>query len=120
MTEEAGRVTGIFCQGFDVTQEHLAQEALRESEARLRLALEAGRLAEVTFHIQDGSVTHSPAYAQLLGHPPDATVTLDQIRLQYHPEDRERVLRERQAILDGDREFYEVEKRVVWPDGQVR
>jgi PAS domain-containing protein len=35
-TDEAGRVTGIFCEGFDVTETFVAQENLRKSEARLR------------------------------------------------------------------------------------
>ena len=33
--DDAGRVTGIFCEGHDVTEIHLAQEALRENQARL-------------------------------------------------------------------------------------
>ena len=34
--DEAGEVTGIFCEGYDVTESHAAQAALRQSEARLR------------------------------------------------------------------------------------
>jgi len=34
--DEAGQVTGIFCEGYDVTENHAAQAALRENEARLR------------------------------------------------------------------------------------
>jgi len=36
ITAEDGAVTGIFCEGFDVTEAHLAQQKLRDSEARLR------------------------------------------------------------------------------------
>ncbi len=36
VVDEAGQVTGIFCEGYDVTESHAAQAALRESEARLR------------------------------------------------------------------------------------
>jgi signal transduction histidine kinase/CheY-like chemotaxis protein len=38
VTDEAGEVTGIFCEGSDVTGMLRAQQALRESEARLREA----------------------------------------------------------------------------------
>jgi PAS domain S-box-containing protein len=36
VVDEAGQVTGIFCEGYDVTESHAAQAALRENEARLR------------------------------------------------------------------------------------
>jgi PAS domain S-box-containing protein len=36
--DDVGRVTGIFCEGFDVTEARRAEQALRESEARLREA----------------------------------------------------------------------------------
>jgi PAS domain-containing protein len=42
VTDEAGQVTGIFCEGYDVTDTHLAQEALYATGRRqaFRLALE--------------------------------------------------------------------------------
>lgn len=36
VVDEAGQVTGIFCEGYDVTESQTAQAALRENEARLR------------------------------------------------------------------------------------
>jgi signal transduction histidine kinase/CheY-like chemotaxis protein len=33
--DDAGKVTGIFCEGHDATQTHQAQQALRENQARL-------------------------------------------------------------------------------------
>jgi PAS domain S-box-containing protein len=38
MHDDAGAVTGIFCEGFDVTEARRAEQALRDSEARLREA----------------------------------------------------------------------------------
>jgi two-component system sensor kinase FixL len=40
VTDEAGAVTGIFCEGFDVTEAHIAKEKLRESEAQLQSILD--------------------------------------------------------------------------------
>jgi PAS domain S-box-containing protein len=91
---------------------------LRASEARLKLALEAGRLAEVTFYLPDG-IVHSSAFAELLGHPPDKRLTLSEFRAQYHPDDYDRVIAERAAILASGQDFYEVEKRIVRPNGQI-
>ncbi len=105
---------------IDITAQKQAEAELRDREAQLRLALAAGRLAEVTFQIADDGVDHGEAYARLLGHAPDKKLTLAEVRAAYHPDDRDRVVSERRAILEGTRDFYEVEKRVVWPDGQVR
>ncbi|HEY1561031.1 MAG TPA: PAS domain S-box protein [Caulobacteraceae bacterium] len=40
MTDAAGAVIGIFCEGFDVTDAHIAKEKLRESESRLQSILD--------------------------------------------------------------------------------
>ncbi|WPP01978.1 PAS domain-containing protein [Pseudomonas sp. HR96] len=41
LTDEQGRVIGIFCEGHDVTEAHLARAAMQASEQRLRQALSA-------------------------------------------------------------------------------
>ncbi|WP_310540571.1 PAS domain-containing protein [Phenylobacterium sp.] len=40
MTDPAGKVIGIFCEGHDVTETHRAQQAVRESEEDYRYAAE--------------------------------------------------------------------------------
>jgi PAS domain S-box-containing protein len=115
-----GAFLGYVGSVLDIDERREVEGALRESEARLRLALQAGQLAEVTFHLDEGGVSHSPAFAELFGHPPDKRLTLAEIRAQYHPEDHDRVVNERAAILAGDQSFYEIEKRIVRPDGGVR
>ncbi|WBH17718.1 PAS domain-containing hybrid sensor histidine kinase/response regulator [Sphingomonas radiodurans] len=114
-----GAVTGLFVEGYDVTDAHRTREALLESEARLKLALEAGRLAEVTITLPNKFV-HSSTFAELLGHPPEKQVTLAEFRAQYHPDDHDRVVALRAEILGSAETFYEIEKRIIRPDGEVR
>ena len=116
---ETGEVEAIIHNANDVSEQRRVEAALRESEARLKLALEAGRLAEMTFVLPDG-VVHSSAFANLLGHPADKRVTLAEFYAQYHPDDHDRVMAERAAILASSQTFYEIEKRIVRPDGQTR
>jgi PAS domain S-box-containing protein len=120
VTDAAGAVEGIFVQGIEITDRFLAEAQLRESEERLRLAIEAGRLGEVRVEVGSDALVHSPAFAEMLGFPPDAKLDLAAVRARYHPEDRARLAEERAAILASGRTFYESERRVVWPDGQVR
>lgn len=53
--DAAGRVAGIFCEGYDVTDAHLAQTALRASEERLRRVLETEAVG-VLFFNHDGTL----------------------------------------------------------------
>ncbi len=40
VTDDFGQITGIFCEGFDVTEQRRAEEALRANQARQALTLE--------------------------------------------------------------------------------
>jgi PAS domain S-box-containing protein len=105
----------------DITERKAAEDALRATAQRLRLAMDAGRLAEVTLRLAPpGGVSHSPAFAQLMGHPPGTQLTIEDVRNQFHPEDLDRVLAEREAFVASGKEYYESEQRIVLPDGRVR
>jgi two-component sensor histidine kinase len=78
----------------DVTTEHLAAIALIESEERLRLAIEAGKMAVWEVDLAEGTITHSPELNMLYGLPPDAKPTFDDIRRLYAPGELERLARE--------------------------
>ncbi|HET8726127.1 MAG TPA: PAS domain-containing protein, partial [Alphaproteobacteria bacterium] len=50
-------ITGIFCEGFDVTEAHLAQAALRESETRLRHIIDSAREYAIITLDRQGRIT---------------------------------------------------------------
>ena len=73
-----------------------AEAALRESEERLRLALEAaGNVGTWDYDLRTGRILGDAGFAALYGLDPGraaAGVTLDEVAARLHPEDRERVL----------------------------
>ena len=119
VTGPDGAVRAVFVEGYDITERKQAADALRDSEAWLRLAMHAGRMGQATFYVDSGFVRHSPTYAVLLGYPADHQLTLAEIRAQYHPDDDERAIAKRASIFSSQKDFYDVEHRVIWPDGTV-
>lgn len=97
--------------------EHMRQ--LRESEARLRIASEAGRLAIWQSHPLHG-FTHNAEYNRILGLPPDQQLTADDLRSRYLPGELERIRAiNAAAFANGEREA-EVVARFRRDDGAIR
>jgi PAS domain S-box-containing protein len=114
-----GAVERIYLEGFDVTDAIRGQAALRESEARLRLASEAGRLAIWQAH-PDRGFTHNAEFNRILGLPTDRKLTGDDLRNRYLPGELERIRASNAAAYArGEREV-EVVGRFRRDDGAIR
>lgn len=82
------RLAGIL---FDIDRRKRAEEALRESDDRFRLAVVASRGHIYEFDPRTGHVTRWRGTAELIGlHPADLAPTADAWCERIHPEDRER------------------------------
>ena len=68
--DREGRVTNVTCLGVDQTAEEEAKAALRSSEERLSLALEAAKDAVWDWNPGTGRVFFSPQWYNLLGYEP--------------------------------------------------
>jgi two-component system CheB/CheR fusion protein len=104
----------------EVEERRRAEEEAQESEERLRLAMEAGRLGLWRFNPAAGTVFFSAEAAAMMGLPTSRTrIGLDAWGQCVHPEDRDRVLALLREALAG-RAAFDTEYRVVWSDGTVR
>ncbi|MEI7037797.1 PAS domain-containing hybrid sensor histidine kinase/response regulator [Fulvimonas yonginensis] len=103
----------------DITEEQQLREALQASEARLRLAIDAGRMAVWEADLRNDTLVGSPELNRLLGFPEDASPTVEEIRAGYPPAERARVRGLiQQAAAQGGR-FIETEFHYNRRDGRA-
>ena len=83
--DDEGKVTGIFCEGFDVTQTVRAYEDLERTRDWLQEGLQAAQMVAFEWDLDAGSVRYSQNAPQVLGYGDGPSASgFDSI----HPEDR--------------------------------
>ncbi|HLL84021.1 MAG TPA: GAF domain-containing protein, partial [Longimicrobium sp.] len=97
-----------------------AERQSRDSEARLRLALEAGKLGYVHWDLVRGRASMSPRMEEILGFAPETfDGTFGMVLNAVHPEDRGPMEeRTRRLIESGEADSFPF--RVVHPNGAIR
>jgi len=120
LRDASGRPFGAVTAVTDITERKRAEEALRESERRLKLSLAAGRAGTWEWRIKEDTLIWSDEYYDLYGVAPgDLEPTLDNFILCVHPEDRDRILSEMSEILQ-ERKDAELEFRFIRGGGDAR
>jgi PAS domain S-box-containing protein len=106
---------------LDITDRKKNDEELREREAELRTALEAGALAVFDYDHATGQMRSSPRLNEMYGYPPDRQLTIQDIRARYHPEHLDEIAsRLRQRDGDPTIHHFDWTTRLLLPDGTVR
>jgi len=102
----------------DITDNKKAEEALRESEERMTLAIQAGNMGLFDLNVQTGEATVNPEYELMLGYDPaELHVSVAKWLERMHPDDREPVAAIYQAYVRGELPHYRVEFRQRTRDG---
>jgi len=102
----------------EIRQRRHAEEDLRESENRLRLALDAASNGVWDRNLLTGETYHGVNLLNTLGYEGELHLTGEHsFEMLLHPDDRERVMAEYEAHIQGKTTRYEVEYRLRHQSG---
>ena len=120
--DDGGKVSGVFCDGFDVTERVEATAELLSTEDQLRLATEAADIGWWDVEAGHGRLSWPPRVKAMFGISPDAPVSMDDFYAGLHPDDRQCVADVYAAAADPNRRaLYDVEYRTIGKeDGVLR
>ena len=117
--DSQGSFSGYIGSCVDVTELVNKDQALWESEERMRVAAEAVNLAIWEWDLNKDEIWATNARRTLLGLPSSGKIALEDFICRLHTDDRDRV---RHTIDDALRtgEDFDSEYRLILPDGIVR
>jgi PAS domain S-box-containing protein len=115
----AGGLYGVYWR--DITARRQQEEALRRSNERLHLAMDAAHFGAWEFDITTGERDWSEPAKRVMGIPSGLEPSYDALITAAHPDDRERVAAAYRRSYDpASGGLYQVEYRVIAPDGGER
>ena len=114
-----GRIVGGSKIARDIGPQRAAMAALRESEARLRFALEVAEIGNWELDLRSGAMHRSDRHDRCFGYTSlQPEWSIPTFLRHVHPEDRDAAaLAYRRSLLRI--EDWRSECRVVWPDGSI-
>jgi len=119
LTDATGGITHVIATGIEISRLVQAEAALIRSEERLRLSQQYANIGSWDWDITTGALYWSEKIGHLFGYGeavPESTY--ENFMRAIHPDDRQRVMDAVNACVERDVP-YDVEHRVVWPDGSV-
>jgi PAS domain S-box-containing protein len=120
LTEQNFRLLDLYVgQAADIIERHKAEDALHESEERLRLAQLKTGIGVWERNLRTGTLTWTPELAALFGLEAGTVKSYADFRERVHPGDIAALQAKRDAAVRDRKSFYQ-EFRIVRSDGQIR
>ncbi len=121
LKDSQGRITGLVGIGTDITGRKLVGDALKKSEERLRIALQAASAGAWDWDLGTGQIVWSPENYVLYGcDPAKGPPTYDLWESRVHPEDQARANKAISDALERRTPEFRAEFRIILPWGAVR
>ncbi|MDH5710556.1 MAG: PAS domain S-box protein [Gammaproteobacteria bacterium] len=115
-----GHFSGVDGVVFDITDRIVVEQALELHKERLRRGQVFANIGTWDWNIETGDLFWSERIAPLFGYPTgELETSYDNFLEAVHPDDRQAVIDAVTDCIEKDIP-YDIEHRVVWPDGTVR
>jgi len=120
--DSKGRIIGASKIARDITESKRIEQALRDGQAQLSLALESSRTAMFDWDVSQRLGSWNAQLAAIYEfNPKDQYITDAEWQALFHPEDRERLVQEHQAGLSNSKtDLFHYEFRTVPRNGKFR
>jgi PAS domain S-box-containing protein len=120
LRDDAGKIVGVISSGLDITETRAAEEALRESDQRLRVALSAAKMGSWRWQVATDEDVRDAGLNAILGLPAEETTQSKEDFFQYvHPEDRQAARNECERAI-RDKGACRIQFRIIRKDGSIR
>jgi PAS domain S-box-containing protein len=106
-----GSTIGLLAIGQDVTDRKQAEERIKRQQYYLEKAQELGRIGTWELDIGRNKLYWTDATCRIFGVPAGSVVNYEEFMAKIHPDDREYVDREWNAVLNG--KPYDIDHRIV-------
>ncbi len=117
---EKGKPVQYFSIRTDITELKEVYQALQQQKERLRRGQSFANIGTWDWNIQSGELVWSERIAPLFGYKEgELETSYENFLAAVHPDDRDAVKNAVSACIEEDLP-YDIEHRVVWPDGTVR
>lgn len=113
-----GEWLGQHASNRDITERKQAEEALRQSEARLQAIFDNAAVGIGLTDTLGNAIALNAHAAHQLGYTPEALAHISNMQLT-HPDDRAQSITAIQQLLRGDITSYRIEKRYMRKDGGI-
>ncbi len=117
---EDGRLRRVLTAVVDINLRKLAEEALKDREAELKAALDAGSIAVVDHDHVTGRFKPSPRFNEMYGYPPDLDLTIEHVRARYHPDARDAIFARRDRDAQNSDVEFDWTLKLLMPDGSIK
>lgn len=118
LKDSSSQIIGINVAALEITEIKRANEALKKSEEKLRLAIEGAGAGMWFWDLKNDMIEWTEEYKHIFGVDPDPDTSFNTILKIVHPNDREKVEQAIQSTLQYGEDFKE-EMRIIWQDGTV-
>ncbi len=119
--DDSGQVQRFAGIARDITREVEAEQALKDSEEKRRLALEAAKVGVWEWDFKTNDIIFDPILMSFLGYPEEVSRMSIQEYLHFvHPADLENDIKNIQDHMQGRTPEFETERRMLHKDGSYR